>query len=153
MPSRDEEGRPPPSADPAPSIVIPDAFRFDYPKAYAEICTAFQSGRLVAPDFEAQWRNLGRPPSRFPLLWARELSFDHVLVLPEEDSGEPPARRRRRPKVPDTLTFTVEEAGEKLGISRALAYEAVRTGQIPSIHIGRRILVPKAALARLLEAS
>ena len=47
-------------------------------------------------------------------------------------------------------TLTVEQAGELLGISRGLAYEAVRRGEIPSVRIGRRILVPAAALRALL---
>lgn len=47
--------------------------------------------------------------------------------------------------------YTVDEAGAKLGLSRNSAYEAVRRGEIPSIRIGRRILVPKAAFDRLLE--
>ena len=51
----------------------------------------------------------------------------------------------------DRLVFTVNEARQKLGISRGLTYEAIRTGKIPSIRIGRRILIPKAALQRLLE--
>jgi excisionase family DNA binding protein len=50
----------------------------------------------------------------------------------------------------ERLTLTVEEAATLLGISRAFAYEAVNTGAIPSIRIGRRILVPKVALGRLL---
>jgi excisionase family DNA binding protein len=52
--------------------------------------------------------------------------------------------------VADRLTLTVEEAAALLGISRAFAYEAVRRGEIPSIRIGRRVLVPKAALERLV---
>jgi excisionase family DNA binding protein len=51
------------------------------------------------------------------------------------------------------LTLTVEEAAEALGISRASAYEAVRVKQIPSVRIGKRILVPKAALEKMLEAA
>ncbi|MHB8438522.1 MAG: helix-turn-helix domain-containing protein [Acidimicrobiales bacterium] len=51
------------------------------------------------------------------------------------------------------LTLSVEEAAEALGISRALAYEAVRRGEIPNIRIGRRILVPRSALDRLLAGS
>ena len=47
-------------------------------------------------------------------------------------------------------TLTVEEAARQLGISRASAYEGVRTGQIPSVRIGKRILIPLAALERLL---
>jgi excisionase family DNA binding protein len=50
----------------------------------------------------------------------------------------------------ERLTLTVEEAATLLGISRAFAYEAVGRGEIPSIRIGRRILVPKAALQRFL---
>jgi len=56
--------------------------------------------------------------------------------------------------VEDRLVFTVEEAAQLLGISRSFAYEAVQRGDIPSMRIGRRILVPKAALERFLaEAS
>jgi excisionase family DNA binding protein len=53
----------------------------------------------------------------------------------------------------ERLTLTVEEAAATLGISRAFAYEAVRRGEIPSIKIGRRVLVPRAALARLLDGA
>jgi excisionase family DNA binding protein len=49
------------------------------------------------------------------------------------------------------LTLTVEESTRILGISRATAYEAVARGEIPCIRIGKRILVPKAALDRLLN--
>ncbi len=55
--------------------------------------------------------------------------------------------------VEDRLVFTVEEAAQLLGISRSFAYEAVQRGDIPSMRIGRRILVPKAALERFLESS
>jgi hypothetical protein len=34
---------------------------------------------------------------------------------------------------------------------RSAAYEAARTGQLPTIKIGRRLLVPIVALDRLLE--
>ena len=38
-----------------------------------------------------------------------------------------------------------------LGISRATAYECAQTGQIPSLRFGKRILVPGAALLKLLD--
>ena len=47
-------------------------------------------------------------------------------------------------------TLTVEEAGELLNISRSLAYQGVKSGAIPSIRIGRRLLVPRVQLERLL---
>lgn len=48
-------------------------------------------------------------------------------------------------------TYTVPQAGKRLGIGRNAAYEAARTGQIPTIRIGRRIVVPIVALERMLK--
>ncbi len=48
-------------------------------------------------------------------------------------------------------TLTVDETASALGISRNAAYEGVRRGEIPSIRVGRRLLVPRIALERLLE--
>lgn len=84
--------------------------------------------------------------------WVDEpAALQEALVLATFDFFE----RAMRVPVPGgveekRLTLTVEEAAKILGISRAFAYEAVRRGEVPSIRIGRRILVPKAALDRLL---
>ena len=51
------------------------------------------------------------------------------------------------------VTRTVTETAQILGISRSTAYEAVRSGQIPSIAFGRRIVVPIAALEELIGTS
>ena len=48
------------------------------------------------------------------------------------------------------LTLTVEEAAKVLGIGRNLCYDRVKTGEIPVIKIGRRLLVPRRALEKLL---
>jgi excisionase family DNA binding protein len=48
------------------------------------------------------------------------------------------------------LTWTVTEAATLLGISRASAYEAAHRGELPVRMIGRRLLVPRVALLRLL---
>ena len=53
----------------------------------------------------------------------------------------------------ERLTYTLTEAARRLGISRALAYEAANRGELPVCRIGRRMLVPRAALLRLLEDS
>jgi excisionase family DNA binding protein len=52
----------------------------------------------------------------------------------------------------ERATITVEEAGEILGVSRASAYAAARPtgGELPTIRVGRRILVPVPKLRRLL---
>lgn len=47
-------------------------------------------------------------------------------------------------------TMTVEEAGELLGLSRSSAYRGAASGEIPTIRIGRRLLVPTAKLLDML---
>jgi len=65
-------------------------------------------------------------------------------------------RRRHRasadthPHDDGRLTWTVTEAARLLGISRASAYEAAHRGELPVRVIGRRLLVPRVALLRLL---
>lgn len=49
------------------------------------------------------------------------------------------------------LTLNVPEAGRLLGISRATAYALANSGRLPTIRLGKRILVPRQALERLLE--
>lgn len=46
--------------------------------------------------------------------------------------------------------LTVEEAGHLLRLGKAACYEALRTGRIPSVKIGRRILIPKVVVEELL---
>jgi excisionase family DNA binding protein len=48
-------------------------------------------------------------------------------------------------------TLTVEEAGcEVLGLSRAGAYKAANEGDLPVVRVGRRMVVPRFALEKLL---
>ncbi|HEY7066803.1 MAG TPA: helix-turn-helix domain-containing protein [Chloroflexota bacterium] len=48
-------------------------------------------------------------------------------------------------------TLTVEETARVLGISRTSAYAAAKRGELPTVRIGRRYVVPRAALERLLS--
>jgi excisionase family DNA binding protein len=50
----------------------------------------------------------------------------------------------------ERLVYTVAEAGEMLGISRAFAYELVARGELPVIRLGRRLLVPEVGLLALV---
>ena len=50
----------------------------------------------------------------------------------------------------ERIVYTVTEAAEILGISRPTAFQGVERGEIPHIRVGRRILIPKAALDKLL---
>jgi len=49
------------------------------------------------------------------------------------------------------LTYSVVEAADILGLSRSATYEAIRTKQIPSIRFGRRIIIPRFALEKMLR--
>ena len=49
------------------------------------------------------------------------------------------------------LTYTVTEAAVLLGISRTSAYECVRRGEIPSLTLGRRVVISRVVLERMLD--
>lgn len=52
---------------------------------------------------------------------------------------------------PKPLTMSIAEAARLLGISRHSAYSAAKRGELPVLRMGSRLLVPRAALMRLLE--
>jgi excisionase family DNA binding protein len=49
------------------------------------------------------------------------------------------------------LAVSVPEAARLLGISRGLAYELVARGDLPSVRLGRRLVVPRHALVALVD--
>ncbi len=51
------------------------------------------------------------------------------------------------------LAVSVDEAARLLGLSRSSAYLAVQRGDIPSVAIGRRILIPMKRLEEMLGIS
>jgi excisionase family DNA binding protein len=60
-------------------------------------------------------------------------------------------QRTRASHSDDRLTWTVAEAARLLGVSRTCAYEAAHRGELPVRTIGRRMVVPRSALLRLLD--
>jgi excisionase family DNA binding protein len=56
-----------------------------------------------------------------------------------------------KPYTAEPRTITVAQAATVLGISRTTAYECVRAGSIPSLHLGGRIIVPLQAIEAMLE--
>jgi excisionase family DNA binding protein len=48
------------------------------------------------------------------------------------------------------LCIKVTEAAKMLGISRNFAYELIRQGKLPYVKLGKRLLIPKAALEKML---
>jgi hypothetical protein len=50
----------------------------------------------------------------------------------------------------EELTVSVEVAGKAFNLSRNPAYDACKSGQIPSFRIGKKIVVPTAPLRKML---
>ncbi len=50
----------------------------------------------------------------------------------------------------ERLCLTVPEAAAMLGISRNFAYELVKRKELPAIEFGKRKLIPRAALEKML---
>jgi excisionase family DNA binding protein len=70
---------------------------------------------------------------------------------PAPISSMPEARDARVVlNLPDKQMFSVEEVAAILGVGRATAYRCANTGEIPALRLGRRLFVPRAALARML---
>jgi excisionase family DNA binding protein len=50
-----------------------------------------------------------------------------------------------------SLVYTVEQAGKLLGLSRPTSYKYANDGTLPVVRLGRRLVVPKTRLERLLN--
>ncbi|MFC1893618.1 helix-turn-helix domain-containing protein, partial [Chloroflexota bacterium] len=57
----------------------------------------------------------------------------------------------RHPVLDKRLCITVPEAAAMLGISRNFGYDLVKQGQLPVIKFGKRLLIPRVALEKMLE--
>jgi excisionase family DNA binding protein len=53
----------------------------------------------------------------------------------------------------ERLVLTVSEAASVLRLSGAFTYELVARGQLPSVRFGRRIMIPRAGIQRILDDS
>jgi excisionase family DNA binding protein len=51
----------------------------------------------------------------------------------------------------ESLTLSVTECAKILGLGRNSTYMAVARGEIPVVRIGKRLLIPKKALERMLQ--
>jgi excisionase family DNA binding protein len=51
----------------------------------------------------------------------------------------------------DALVYTAAELAVVLGVSETTVYRLARRSEIPSRHLGRRIVFPKAVIDRWLE--
>jgi excisionase family DNA binding protein len=51
----------------------------------------------------------------------------------------------------DSLVLTPTETAKLLRIGRGTVYEQIRLGVIPSLRMGKKILIPRVALMKMLE--
>jgi excisionase family DNA binding protein len=58
-------------------------------------------------------------------------------------SDEPEIEKKEAPQ--ECLVYTVREAAALLGIDKHNFYNFVKKGDIPSVRLGRKILIPKTA--------
>ena len=56
----------------------------------------------------------------------------------------------RRPKEGERLVWDAVQVQRLLQLSRGAVYKALSTGEIPSLRIGRRILIPAARLEAII---
>ena len=52
---------------------------------------------------------------------------------------------------PRTRPYSIDEVADKIGLCRNTVYDLVRKGELPTIRLGKRILVPAPALDRMLN--
>jgi len=74
---------------------------------------------------------------------ANALSWEALADTPERATETTPHSAYERT---GRLTLNVAEAAEVLGVGRGLIYELVGSGQLASIKVGERRLVPVSAL-------
>jgi excisionase family DNA binding protein len=51
----------------------------------------------------------------------------------------------------ERLCLSVDEAARACGIGRSLAFKLIAEKRLPAIRLGRRLVVPKAQLEKMLE--
>lgn len=60
------------------------------------------------------------------------------------------SRINKTTRLPAPLTYGIEEVARLLGVGRNQAYQAARNGDLPTIRLGKRLLVSRIALHKIL---
>ena len=109
----------------------PGTSRDRAPDANHEV--AQQQYGALAPDIAAVARLLARVRARIIL---EEITKDAAVVTQPVPTDEVPHPETRR-----QLLLRVEDVAEALSVGRSKVYELIRSGELPSIHIGRSVRV------------
>jgi len=68
-------------------------------------------------------------------------------------TSKTPGGLTRPPRKETPLLLPVPEAARLLGVGATFAWELVHSGQLPSVRLGRRVLVPRAALEQVAASA
>ena len=60
---------------------------------------------------------------------------------------------KHRNEAADCLTESVERAAQRIGISRATLYAAIKEGGIKVVRFGRSVRIPKAEVERIVRGA
>jgi excisionase family DNA binding protein len=72
----------------------------------------------------------------------------------EQSARIPRAAHRKQLRSASAPTYaSVDDLAREIGVSRHACYEGIKKGVIPHIRIGRRIVLPKAAIAEWLKTA
>ena len=58
-----------------------------------------------------------------------------------------------KPNSKQPETYTVPDAGRRLGLGRNASYDAARRGELPVLRFGRKLVVPRIAFERMLAGA
>jgi excisionase family DNA binding protein len=70
-------------------------------------------------------------------------------ISPSDETSHTPVES---PPSGQRLGLSVDEAASLLGVSRDLVYDLIARGELPSVRLGRRIVVPRRALEATLDS-
>ena len=51
------------------------------------------------------------------------------------------------------MLYSIKQAAEQLGLSRATVYELINRGEVEHMRVGRRVLIPQDALRSFIDAN
>jgi excisionase family DNA binding protein len=69
---------------------------------------------------------------------------------PEAREDGQGSRKKKNLKPLATDTFSVQEAGRRLGLGKNASYQAAERGELPVLRFGRLLRVPRVAFENLL---
>jgi len=81
----------------------------------------------------------------------RETSIQRKIITKVDVTSVTLSSRINSEPREESLLLNIRDGARLLKVSRSRVYELVHSRQIPSVRLGKRILIPRAKLARFIE--